>query len=119
MSSFPEKSPENAVQASSDLSSEPFGVDNAGDAPFQVKVGSTGEIFTVFPDHSITETLEEHGIVIPVLCEEGVCGTCLTGVLAGTPDHRDFYMTPDEQAKNDQITPCCSRSKSALLVLDI
>ena len=48
-----------------------------------------------------------------------VCGTCITRVLQGTPDHRDLYFTDEEHARNDQFTPCCSRSKSALLVLDI
>jgi len=28
-------------------------------------------------------------------------------------------MTPEEHALNDQFTPCCSRSKSPVLVLDI
>ncbi|MFZ3142309.1 hypothetical protein [Polaromonas sp.] len=29
------------------------------------------------------------------------------------------YLTPEEQAANDQFTPCCSRSKSPRLVLDL
>lgn len=52
-------------------------------------------------------------------CEQGVCGTCLTRVIEGIPDHKDLYLTPEEQAANDQFTPCCSRSKSARLVLDL
>jgi vanillate O-demethylase ferredoxin subunit len=48
-----------------------------------------------------------------------VCGTCLTRVLEGEPDHRDHYLTDDERAKNDQFLPCCSRSKSRMLVLDL
>jgi vanillate O-demethylase ferredoxin subunit len=48
-----------------------------------------------------------------------VCGTCLTRVLAGVPDHRDVYLTPEEQAANDQFTPCCSRAKTPRLVLDL
>ncbi|MDO9218316.1 MAG: oxidoreductase, partial [Lacisediminimonas sp.] len=42
-----------------------------------------------------------------------------TGVLEGIPDHRDIYFTEAEHARNDQFTPCCSRSKSKLLVLDL
>ncbi|MNR47483.1 Phenoxybenzoate dioxygenase subunit beta [compost metagenome] len=52
-------------------------------------------------------------------CEQGICGTCLTGVLAGEPVHRDLFLTEDEQALNNQFTPCCSRSRSAVLVLDL
>ena len=52
-------------------------------------------------------------------CEQGVCGTCITRVLEGEPDHRDLYFTDEEKAKNDQFTPCCSRSRSKVLVLDL
>jgi len=35
------------------------------------------------------------------------------------PDHKDLYLTPEEQAANDQFTPCCSRAKTTMLVLDL
>jgi vanillate O-demethylase ferredoxin subunit len=65
------------------------------------------------------QALAEVGLDIATSCEQGVCGTCLTRVLEGEPDHRDLFLTPEEQAANDQFTPCCSRSKSPLLVLDL
>ena len=37
----------------------------------------------------------------------------------GQPDHRDQYLTDDEKAANDQFTPCCSRSRTPVLVLDL
>ena len=89
-----------------------------GDQPFQVKLASTGEVFDIPPDEPITKVLDRHGVFIPVSCEEGICGTCLTGVVEGVPDHRDSYLTDDEHAANDQFTPCCSRSKSPMLVID-
>ncbi|MEI9891807.1 MAG: 2Fe-2S iron-sulfur cluster binding domain-containing protein [Caulobacteraceae bacterium] len=46
-------------------------------------------------------------------------GTCLTPVLEGEPDHRDFYLTDDEHARGGQMTLCCSRAKTPLLVLDL
>jgi len=93
--------------------------DTSGDALFEIKIASTGKVYAVPPDKTVTNLLAEHGIDIPVSCEQGVCGTCITRVLQGTPDHRDLYFTDEEHARNDQFTPCCSRSKSALLVLDI
>jgi len=68
---------------------------------------------------NITDVLAEHGIVLPTSCEQGVCGTCLTRVLEGEIDHRDVFLTEAEQAIGDQMTPCCSRAKGALLVLDL
>lgn len=93
--------------------------DTSGDAVFEIKIASTGKVYAVPPDKTVTTLLAEHGIDIPMSCEQGVCGTCITRVLQGTPDHRDLYFTDEEHARNDQFTPCCSRSKSALLVLDI
>jgi vanillate O-demethylase ferredoxin subunit len=58
-------------------------------------------------------------VEVQVACEQGVCGTCLTRVLEGEPDHKDVYLTDEERAANDQFTPCCSRSRSARLVLDL
>lgn len=108
--------------ASEQLHREYFGVqaqDIADDVTFDVKLASTGKVYSIPVDKTIIAVLAEHGIELPVSCEQGVCGTCITRVLEGTPDHRDMYFTDDEHARNDQLTPCCSRSKSSLLVLDI
>ena len=93
--------------------------DKSSDGSFEVKIASTGKIYPIAADISVTEALKAHGIEILTSCEQGVCGTCITRVLQGEPDHRDMYFSGDEQAKNDQFTPCCSRSKSAVLVLDL
>lgn len=94
-------------------------VDTSGDGAFDVKLASSGKVVTVPAGKTVIKVLEEQGVVIPYSCEEGVCGTCLTRVLEGVPDHRDMYLTEEEQAANDQFTPCCSRSKTPVLVLDL
>lgn len=86
---------------------------------FKVKIASSGDIIDIPADQSIVEALEAEGIDITVSCEQGICGTCLTPVIDGTPDHRDVYMTDEEHAANDMITLCCSRAKSELLTLDL
>ncbi|MBK5395562.1 oxidoreductase [Pseudomonas sp. TH39(2020)] len=93
--------------------------DTSNDGSFSVKVGSTGQVFEIPADKTVVQVLESHGIDIAMSCEQGICGTCLTRVLEGVPDHRDLFLTENEQALNDQFTPCCSRSKSPLLVLDL
>lgn len=101
---------------------EYFGAELApadGDQPFEVVLASSGRVIPVAADRSIVQALAEAGIELPTSCEQGVCGTCLTRVIDGQPDHRDLYLTPEEQAANDQILPCCSRSASARLVLDL
>ncbi len=93
--------------------------DSAGDIPFDVKVASTGKVYTVPSGQSVVQALALQGIEILTSCEQGVCGTCITRVLEGEPDHRDLYFTDGEKSKNDQFTPCCSRAKTRTLVLDL
>jgi len=70
-------------------------------------------------DRSILEVLEENGFEVPFSCREGLCGTCLTNVLAGEPDHRDYVLSDEERASGKLMTICCSRAKSASLTLDL
>jgi vanillate O-demethylase ferredoxin subunit len=89
------------------------------DASFEIKLASSGRMIMVPKDKTVTHALSEAGVEIQTACEQGVCGTCLTRILEGVPDHKDMYLTPEEQAANDQFTPCCSRSKTPVLVLDL
>lgn len=93
-------------------------VDITGDS-FTVVALSSGERMVVGEDETIAEVLEEHGYEVVLSCEQGICGSCLTGVVDGIPDHRDEVQTPAEHAGNTQINLCVSRSKSAVLTLDI
>lgn len=87
------------------------------DGAFEVRIHGTGQVFTVPADRSITQVLDEAGIVIPVSCEQGICGTCITRVVDGEVEHRDQFLTAEERL--GQMTPCCSRAKGGCLVLDI
>lgn len=89
------------------------------DASFEIKLASSGRIVMVPKDQTVVQALAAAGVDVMISCEQGVCGTCLTRVLEGVPDHKDSYLTPEEQGANDQFTPCCSRSKTPLLVLDL
>ena len=94
-------------------------VQHDADASFEVRLASSGRIVVVPKDRTVVQALAEAGVEVATSCEQGVCGTCLTRVLEGVPDHRDLYLTPEEQAANDQFTPCCSRAKTPRLVLDL
>lgn len=97
---------------------------------FSTEVDLRGETFTVTAARSgltcrvpasrtIAEVLMEHGVKVPLSCEEGVCGTCLAPVIRGIPDHRDLVQTEKEKAANTYVAVCCSRSKSPDLVIDL
>lgn len=93
--------------------------DNAMNGEFEVLVASSGARVPVRADQSIVQALRSVGIHVPTSCEQGVCGSCLTRVLQGEPDHRDLCLTIEEKQRNDMLLPCCSRSKGRLLVLDV
>jgi vanillate monooxygenase ferredoxin subunit len=95
---------------------EPAGTEERA---FEVRLASSGRTILVPPGRSVAAALHASGISLPVSCEQGVCGTCLTRVIAGEPEHRDSYLTDEERCRNDQFLPCCSRSRSACLVLDL
>ena len=86
---------------------------------FEVHLAKRNLTLTVQPDQSILKVLQDAGVDVPFSCSEGICGTCLTKVKEGEPDHWDMYLTPEEQEKGDCIMVCISRSKSPRLVLDL
>ncbi len=94
-------------------------IDHSNDGSFEVEITSTGQIIQVGENDTILNALEDEGLFIPVSCEEGVCGTCVTRLLGGEADHKDVFLTDEEKAHMDQIAVCCSRAKSARLVLDL
>ncbi|MBP2371624.1 PDR/VanB family oxidoreductase [Pseudonocardia parietis] len=86
---------------------------------FEVVLDYSDISIMVAPDQTVAEAIEAAGVHIPTSCREGTCGTCETVVLEGEPDHRDSYLTPQEKESNEVMMPCCSRSCSARLVLDL
>lgn len=88
-------------------------------ASFDVEIASSGARFTVGQRQTIADVLETAGIDIELSCEQGMCGACITGVLAGEPDHRDEVLSQQERAANNCIVLCCSRARTPVLVLDL
>ncbi len=99
---------------------ERFGaeLDTNGEA-FIVVAKNSGLELVIEPGQTIAEILIQKGVDVKMSCQSGVCGTCITKVIDGKPDHRDFVLTDGEKAANNKMTICCSRSKTKRLVLDI
>ena len=84
---------------------------------FRVRLARSGQTYEVPEDKTILQVLRENDVSVETACELGVCGTCRTHYLEGEPDHCDFVLEAREQEK--EMTVCCSRSKTPLLVLDL
>lgn len=66
---------------------------------------------------SILQALREHNVLVESSCEAGVCRSCKTDYLEGSPVHRDLVLTPEERKTSMLI--CVSGCASQRLVLDL
>ncbi|GAA3232950.1 PDR/VanB family oxidoreductase [Pseudonocardia petroleophila] len=83
---------------------------------FDVVLRRSGRRLEVGPLDSALDILDAAGIAIPNACRDGVCGSCVTRVLSGVPDHRDSLTEP---GRTDVVLPCVSRAVGRELVLDL
>jgi ferredoxin-NADP reductase len=86
---------------------------------FEVELAQSHRSVLVPGGTSVLHALEAAGLSVLSSCQEGTCGTCETGVLAGVPDHRDSVLTAAEQAVGDVMMICVSRARTPRLVLDL
>lgn len=93
--------------------------DHAPGKPFTATIAGSGETVAVGGDESLLGALRRAGHSVPSGCEQGVCGECRIGVLAGRPQHRDHYLSPAERASGEAVMSCVSRAGDEGLVLDL
>jgi ferredoxin-NADP reductase len=86
---------------------------------FEVELRRTARTVAVTPEVSVLAAVRAAGVDVLSSCEQGICGTCLTPVLEGRPDHRDSVLAEHERAANDCMLLCVSRSRDDRLVLDL
>ena len=92
----------------------------AADGPIELTLRRSGKKVLVPADQSILDVLRDtHGMDLVSGCEQGICGTCETTVLEGTPDHRDEVLSPAERAGNATMMICVSRCKGGALTLNL
>ena len=93
-------------------------IDSSGEA-FEVYCVKSDKTLSVESDQTILEAANLAGLDFPTAYKNGVCGTCITAVIEGQPDHRDMVLTDAEKAQGDRIAVCCSCSSSKRLVLKL
>jgi vanillate O-demethylase ferredoxin subunit len=86
---------------------------------FVLELARSGRRIPVPPGTRIIEALRDAGVTVQTACEQGICGTCETRVLQGTPEHRDQLLSDEEKAAGRTMMICCSGSLSEVLVLDL
>ncbi|MFZ3555283.1 PDR/VanB family oxidoreductase [Streptomyces sp. BH055] len=91
----------------------------ARDTAFEVELRRSARTVRVDPDVSVLQAVREAGADVVSSCEQGTCGTCLTPVLDGEPDHMDSVLADHQRAAGDCMLVCVSRSCGDRLVLDL
>lgn len=86
---------------------------------FDVILAKIGRRIPVAAGQTMLDALLDANVQIPYACSNGICGTCLTAVVSGTPDHRDDFLSEEEKKAGKSIMVCCSGSLSPELVLDL
>ncbi|GAB2660417.1 PDR/VanB family oxidoreductase [Nocardia goodfellowii] len=93
--------------------------ENATNAPFEAELRRSGVVVHIPADRTLLSAIQEVDPTVDLSCEDGVCGSCATRVLAGTPDHRDDVLRAADRDRTDIIYPCVSRARGERIVLDV
>ncbi|MGC7100613.1 PDR/VanB family oxidoreductase [Amycolatopsis lurida] len=93
-------------------------VDTSRDQAFTVEL-TTGEVFEIPPGRSVLSVLEENGIEVFKSCQQGICGSCVSGVVEGVADHRDTCLSATDRESGKEIALCVSRALSDKLVIEL
>lgn len=86
---------------------------------FEVELARSAMTLTIPAGKTILGVMRDNGLTVISSCEQGACGTCLTTVIEGVPEHQDVYLNATEKAANNCMMTCVSRAKTPRLVLDI
>ena len=89
-----------------------------GDAPFEVRLASSGAVLSVPSDKTLLDVLIEAGAFVMYDCRQGHCGLCSVPVLSGEILHRDIFLPEDQRAAGDVMQACVSRGRG-LIELDL
>jgi vanillate O-demethylase ferredoxin subunit len=86
---------------------------------FTVTLARTGITLPVGADETILDVLDANGIDAAFSCEQGVCGTCVSDVVDGTPDHCDSFLSEKQKSSGDRMCICVSRARGDTITIDI
>ncbi len=85
-----------------------------------VTVVNAGISFDVRPGERILEAAERNGVTLPVGCRAGVCGVCISRVVAGAihyPDGPPLALFEEEVAAGKGL--CCVGATNGNLEIEV
>ena len=87
---------------------------------FQVRVGGYDDAVTVRRNRTLLDALTDAGVDMMSDCMRGECGLCAAKVLEveGELDHRDVFLSEEEQQAGETIITCVSRAVGGSITID-
>jgi len=85
---------------------------------FIVHLAQSGGEVKVGEQETILTALQREGYDPMYSCEDGVCGSCILPLVEGEAEHRDKFLTDEEQASQSELAICCSRAKNNSITID-
>lgn len=92
------------------------GAASASGVTYSVELRRSGRTFSCAPDTPLLTAAAAAGITLPSSCQEGVCGTCKTSLLAGRVDmDHQGGIRPREVAQG-LVLLCCSTPREDVVL---
>jgi ferredoxin-NADP reductase len=108
----------SSIDSTGSLHTERFSAPTVvGGAPFDVQLSRSGITVSVGAAESALAAIRRAVPGVAYSCQQGYCGSCKIGVLAGGVEHRDHKLLESE--RDDAMLICVSRSSGGPLVLDL
>lgn len=89
----------------------------ASTSPVELVLARQQRSISVAPGETLAHALLVAGVALDTVCEQGVCGSCVTRYLDGLPEHHDSCLDTDE--RREYVALCCATCASPTLVLDL
>jgi ferredoxin-NADP reductase len=86
---------------------------------YTVHLKRQGRSVDVGSQENLLDALMAAGVDVDFSCREGLCGTCETRVVCGTPLHGDPVYAARQNPPTDRMLVCVSRSAGGDLTLDL
>ena len=87
---------------------------------FVVRVQGHAEDVVVRPNRTLLNALTDAGVEVMSDCLRGECGLCAAKVLEveGELDHRDVFLSDEQQSEGETIITCVSRAVGGAITID-
>ena len=86
---------------------------------FVLRLQGSQRAFHVPTHESALSVLLDNDVEVPYQCTQGHCGSCVTRVTSGIPEHRDTVLSEGMRRSNEFIALCVSRAETPELVVDL